>query len=108
MNADHRRPPAFKVKEVPCTADAIRGTGAPYVITHDHPQVRYFHPSDAVLRWLAAEAKPVATFDPFRSDGAAGAFFYSGDAFYLPYSGLDAVDRGGPIVTIWRRNDAGL
>ena len=106
VNADHRRPPAFKPAEVPCTVDAIRGTGASYVIVHDHPQVRFFHPSDAVLRWLGAEARPVAVFDPFRK-GAEDAFFFGSDAFYIPYSGFGAVERGGPIVTIWRLVNVG-
>ena len=29
-------------------------------------------------------------------------YFYSGDAFYLPFSGLSLMDRGGPIIRIWK------
>lgn len=107
VNDDHRRPPAFKPQEVPCTVEGIRGSHAPYVIVHDHPQVRFFYPSDAALRWLGANARPVAVFDPFRKDTARRAFFYEGDAFYIPYAGLGAVERGGPIVTIWRLGENG-
>ncbi len=105
VNDDPRRPPAFKAMEVPCTLSAIQATGAPFVVTQMHPRVRFFLPTDAVLRWLEAGATPIAVFDPFRKGARAEAVFYPGDAFYLPYAGFSAVDRGGPILTVWRLND---
>jgi Dolichyl-phosphate-mannose-protein mannosyltransferase len=106
INDDHRRPPAFKPMEVDCTVAAIRATEAPFVITQLHSRVRYFLPTDAVLRWLEVDARPIAVFDPFSEHARVAPYFYEGDAFYLPYSGFSAVERGGPIVTVWRLNPA--
>jgi Dolichyl-phosphate-mannose-protein mannosyltransferase len=104
VNDDHRRPPAFKPMEVACTVPAIQATGAPYVVTQTHPQVRFFLPTDAALRWLEAGATPIAVFDPFRREARTKPTFYAGDAFYLPYAGFSAMERGGPILTVWRLN----
>ncbi len=105
INDDHRRPPAFKPLDVECTISAIQATGAPFVVTQTHPQVRFFLPTDAVLGWLEADATPLAVFDPFRPGARTTPFFYAKDAFYVPYTGFSAVDRGGPIITVWGLNE---
>ncbi len=101
INDDHRRPPAFKPEVVPCKVDAIRSAGIRYLVTHDHPYVYYGRPSDDVRAWLAAHGRAEAVFDPFVKASRVKPYFYSGDAFYLPYSGFDAVERGGPVITVW-------
>ncbi len=101
VNDDHRRPPAFKPEIVPCSIGAIRETGARYVVIHDHPYVRFFLPAQDVVPWLKANGRLLVTFDPFRAGTGITPYFFGGDAFYLPYSGFAAVERGGPIVTIW-------
>ena len=40
-------------------------------------------------------------FDPFRAESRVTPYFYERDAFYLPYAGFDALERGGPVITIW-------
>jgi Dolichyl-phosphate-mannose-protein mannosyltransferase len=101
INDDHRRPPAFKPEVIPCKVDAIRGAGVRYLVTHDHPYVYYGRPTDDVRAWLAANARAEVVFDPFVKASRVKPYFYSGDAFYLPYSGFDAVERGGPVITVW-------
>ena len=101
LNDDHRRPPAFKPEMIRCSPDEIRTAGVRHLITHDHPYVLYSRPTDELRRWLAENARALAVFDPFRTGSVVKPYFYSGDAFYLPYSGFDAVERGGPVITIW-------
>ena len=101
INSDHRRPPAFKPEIIPCRVEAIRDAGIRYLVTHDHPYVQYFRPTDDVRAWLAANAQPAVVFDPFKKTSSVTPYFYARDAFYLPYAGFDAVERGGPVITIW-------
>jgi hypothetical protein len=51
--------------------------------------------------FLEKRARILARFDPFRDEYRSEPYFYPRDAFYIPFTGLDAVERGGPIVTIW-------
>ncbi|HEY7513216.1 MAG TPA: phospholipid carrier-dependent glycosyltransferase [Vicinamibacteria bacterium] len=101
INDDHRRPPAFKPRLVPCRVGAIEEGEARYVVTHDHPVVDFFRLPDDTKAWLEARARRLATFDPFRAGARVSPYFYPQDAFYLPWSGFAALERGGPIVTIW-------
>ena len=101
INDDHRRPPAFKPHLVPCSIDDVRSTEARYLITHEHPYVRFSALRGEVKEWLATDARLLAVFDPFRAGARVTPFFYRDDAFYLPWSGFGAVDRGGPILRIW-------
>jgi len=48
-----------------------------------------------------AIARPLAEFRPFREGVSATPYFYVGDAFFLPFTGLRAMERGGPVVTVW-------
>jgi hypothetical protein len=101
INDDPRRGPAFKPRIIPCTIEAIRDAGVPYLVTADHPFLAFFRMRRDVKDWLAAEARPLAVFDPFRPGTDVRPYFFEDDSFYIPWSGFDAVERGGPIVTIW-------
>jgi hypothetical protein len=117
INADRRRPPAFEPKKVRCTGNpvpalsALSGAGARYLITHQHPQLKAFSSiPDGFERWLVEHARPLAVFDPFvRGSGreTSRPYFYTGDGFYLPLTGLGAMERGGPILTIWDLKGSG-
>jgi hypothetical protein len=52
-------------------------------------------------RFLEQNATARVTFDPFKQGRREEPFFYDADAFYLPISHFDAMERGGPILTIW-------
>ena len=91
---------------LPCDQAQIEQASAHYVVTHTHPSIAYFAPTDDARAWLQQRAQPIATFSPFVGGKDTGACFYPGDAFYLPYCGLSAVERGGPVVTVWRVNGA--
>jgi hypothetical protein len=101
LNDDHRRPPAFKPELIRCSANEVRAARTRFLITHDHPYVFYSRPDDDLRQWLAENARPLAVFDPFRRESKAKPYYYARDAFYLPYTGFDAVRRGGPAITIW-------
>jgi len=106
INTDRRRPPAFEPKKIKCSTREVLAAGVRYLITHQHPQLRVFSKIPADLeRWLVENARPMVVFDPFVQregrKGARGPYFYTGDGFYLPLTGLDAMERGGPILTIW-------
>jgi hypothetical protein len=81
--------------------EAIRSAGVRYLVTHDHPYVLYSRPTDELRGWLAANARPLVAFDPFRKASKSTPYFYPRDAFYLPYAGFDAVERGGPVIMVW-------
>jgi 4-amino-4-deoxy-L-arabinose transferase-like glycosyltransferase len=104
LNEDRRRPPAFVVVELDCfQAPEQIPREASFLITHEHAQLSNFsrvHPELAA--WLQANASPVARFDPNRVGSEGEPLFHGADAFYLPFSGFEAVERGGPKVTIWK------
>jgi 4-amino-4-deoxy-L-arabinose transferase-like glycosyltransferase len=107
VNQDRRRPPAFDPRPIPCTADAVAEAQAGYLITHEHPYLRqYSHVPEELKSMLQRSGRPLATFDPFRAGERAKPYFFEGDAFYLPFSGLGALDRGGPLVTVWEMGEA--
>ena len=54
--------------------------------------------------WGRAELTLTAVFEPFTSGGESGQpepYYFAGDAFYLPFTKLGSVERGGPILRIW-------
>jgi hypothetical protein len=74
--------------------------GIRFVITHEHPVP--FSKVPAGFAALAPQLRLVATFTPFRPGRTPDeAAFEASDAFYLPLAGLDAVERGGPIIRIY-------
>jgi 4-amino-4-deoxy-L-arabinose transferase-like glycosyltransferase len=108
INTDRRRPPAFAPREIRCTLKEVMGSKAGYLITHEHPRLHsYSGITDRMRRYLADNARALAVFNPFKPDRELEPYFYVGDAFYLPISHLDAMERGGPILTIWElRNES--
>lgn len=79
------------------------------IVTSSHPALDRFSPvSPKLLDELKRRARAVRVFDPFRPGASARPYFYVADAFYLPFSGLDAMERGGPILTVWETKDPPL
>lgn len=102
INADRRRPPAFEPIEMTCSVTEVRGASVRYLVTHEHPSLGQSLPTDLVAM-LQTEGRVLARFDPFSDNRADGEpYFYRDDAFYLPIAGFGALERGGPIVTIWQ------
>jgi 4-amino-4-deoxy-L-arabinose transferase-like glycosyltransferase len=103
LNQDRRRPPAFAVDELDCLSEETPPEGTRFLITHEHRELSSFsrlHPS--LARWLEENAEVAASFDPYRPGSDTVPVFYPADAFYIPFAGLDAVVRGGPLVRIWK------
>jgi 4-amino-4-deoxy-L-arabinose transferase-like glycosyltransferase len=102
VNVDPRRRPTFRARLIDCAPGQVETSGAPYLITSEHPQLPWFASVEPELRqYLAARARPLAVFGPFRDGSSAEPYFYGGDAFFLPFTGLPAMERGGPVVTVW-------
>ncbi len=102
INSDRRRPPAFLPREIDCAPDMVAASDARFVITHDHPSLHlYSGITERMQDYLESNGRLRVVFDPFKEGRKEEPFFYVGDAFYLPISHLDAMERGGPILTIW-------
>ena len=107
INADRRRPPAFEPRLIDCAPEAVAAAEARFLITHEHPKLVFSRLSDDMRTFLARGAREIATFDPFTSGNRSGErepYYFSSDAFYLPFTELGSVERGGPIVRIWDLN----
>lgn len=77
------------------------------MITPWHPQLDGHNPvSPTLLGRLETTARKVAVIDPFRKQATRPPYFYADDAFYLPHSGLAAMDSGGPVLTVWELREA--
>jgi hypothetical protein len=73
---------------------------ADYVVTHDH--ALFSSKVDAkFVHALEARAVRLVEFDPFIGEPSE-AVFEPSDAYYVPISGFAAVERPGPVVTIYR------
>ena len=106
INEDRRRPPAFRPQMIPCTTEAVERASSDYLVTHEHSQLPTFSQVPASLSgWLDVNADLRATFDP-RRGRERNAFFYASDAFYLPFTGFQSFERGGPLVKVWQLNKA--
>jgi 4-amino-4-deoxy-L-arabinose transferase-like glycosyltransferase len=102
VNVDPRRGPSFRVRMIDCVPGQVEGSDASYLVTSDHPQMPWYASVDPKLReYLEARARPLAEFRPFREGVVAKPYYYVGDAFFLPFTGLRAMERGGPVVTVW-------
>jgi 4-amino-4-deoxy-L-arabinose transferase-like glycosyltransferase len=102
VNADPRRGPAFRVRLIDCGSGQLEGAEGAYLVASEHPQMPGFASVDARLRRsLDDRARRLAEFNPFRDGATAKPYFYRGDAFFLPFTGLPAMERGGPVVTVW-------
>ncbi|MGH9389264.1 MAG: hypothetical protein ACRD1Z_06580 [Vicinamibacteria bacterium] len=104
INDDRRRPPAFVVEERDCLADAPLPPDAGYLVTHEHRELPFSRMNPSLARFLDEQGQTIAAFDPYRpyrQGTGVEPVFYRSDAFYIPFAGLDAVERGGPLVRIW-------
>ena len=102
INVDRRRPPAFEPRTIHCSAKAVRRHEARFLITHEYHRLWSSPPLRQDLQLLVKESgRPLVRFDPFNPAPKDSPFFYVQDAFYLPFAGFDAVERGGPVITIW-------
>ncbi len=104
INEDRRRPPAFVVEESDCQASTALPADASFLVTHEHRELPFSGIHPALRRFLEEHGQTLATFDPYRPDGEAEVepIFYRSDAFYIPFAGLEGVERGGPVINIWR------
>jgi 4-amino-4-deoxy-L-arabinose transferase-like glycosyltransferase len=103
INADRRRPPAFEPVELRCELEDILASGVPYLITNSHPyHRRASNLSPRARAWLGENAERLVALDPFRKRSDIVPYFFPRDIFYIPYDGIRAVERGGPMVTIWK------
>jgi hypothetical protein len=75
--------------------------GHRYLITQEHPAFTLTGVRGDVLAYLERRATPVAEIGPFRQGGVDVPFFFTADAFFVPFSGLGAVERGGPVLKVW-------
>jgi len=75
--------------------------GYRYLVTQQHPAFTLTGVRPGVLAYLRKRGTPVAEFSPFRPGASDVPYFYSADAFFMPFSGFGAVERGGPILEVW-------
>lgn len=108
INEDRRRPPAYVVEELDCRRPLdLEGSGASYLVTHEHEELSGFSRIDPSLgSWLGENAKLAVRLSPYRRGADGNPVFYPSDAFYIPFAGFEAVTRGGPLVRIWRLPDS--
>jgi hypothetical protein len=103
INSDRRRPPAFDPVSIPCSLRAVQEAEASYLVTHEHPSLwgSAILPSN-LTTYLEQRGQRLVQYDPFREDFQGDAYYFTADSFYLPFSGLASVERGGPRITIWK------
>jgi hypothetical protein len=102
-----------RARGVSCADGASGLEWADVIVLPSHPDLAHFVPVSPQLRQgVEARGERLARFDPFRPEGVEGAAaeFYPGDAFFVPFRGLTAVERGGPVLEVWslRRDDPTL
>jgi hypothetical protein len=88
-----------------CSRAEIAAARASYVVAHEHPVLGWSAPAGHYREVLGDRWRLAAVFDPFAGASGGKAYYFTGDAFYMPYTGLDTVSGGGPTVTIWERRD---
>ncbi|MGH9463992.1 MAG: ArnT family glycosyltransferase [Vicinamibacteria bacterium] len=102
INSDRRRPPAFEPLSIPCSLRAVEEAEASYLVTHEHPSLWSSRISPNLANYLEKRGQRLAEYDPFREDFHGDVYYFGADSFYLPFSGLGSVERGGPRITIWK------
>jgi hypothetical protein len=104
VHVDPRQGPAFRIHMVDCAPGQGETPHASYLITSDHARMPWFASVDPKLpRCLDGRPRPLNIFRAFRAGTFAKPSFYTGDAFFLPFTGRPAMERGGPVVTVWAR-----
>lgn len=73
-----------------------------WIVIADSPLRHYASADPALRRLVAARYDPVYTVRGTRSLEASGMYDQQ-DAFFVPFSGLDEVERPGPTITVYRR-----
>jgi hypothetical protein len=95
----------FLPRVMGCSRAEIADARPDYVVTHEHPVLGWSSPAGHFRDVLGASWRPAAVFDPFAGASGGAAYYFTGDAFYMPYTGLGTVTHGGPIVTVWEKSD---
>jgi hypothetical protein len=103
INADSTRGPWFRVKQIDCESLEPQSLTRPYLVTHEHPYLPWSFSKGTFERLLGKDWRRIALFDPFDGGSGKAATYSTGDAFFMPYSGLSSVTRGGPIIAVWER-----
>lgn len=75
--------------------------GHRYLITQEHPAFTLTGVRRDVLAYLEKRGAPVAEWSPYRPGSSEAPFFFSADAFFMPFSGFGALERGGPVLKVW-------
>ncbi|HSF17574.1 MAG TPA: glycosyltransferase family 39 protein [Vicinamibacteria bacterium] len=97
-------PPDFPVRWVGSRLGAVRAAerdGFDVLITHEHPALERYSRVDRSLSRRLGAAVLLQRFDPF-APGKSPGIYDAVDAFYLPYSGFQGVERPGPRVSVWK------
>ena len=95
-----RMPPGVQARVVQDRAEEVLGSGAAYLLTHDHPLFSS-RVDPALLGALAGRLEPLVDLDPFTSGGRTRAVFEPADAYYIPFHRFGAVERPGPHIRIY-------
>lgn len=92
---------------VDCARLAALPARTEIVVLPSHPQLDQLVAVSPTLRQaVTSHGRLLVSFDPFLPGGAAWARFYTGDAFFIPFSGLEHVVRGGPALEVWALDSA--
>lgn len=94
-------PAGVELVRVDPRPDALRAEGVQWVVAHDH-EVFSSRVDPEALRALRPEFELVHRIDAFRGDRRATAYDPQ-DAYYVPMSGFDEVERPGPEIRVYRR-----
>jgi hypothetical protein len=95
--------PRFRVRWLRCSTPDVASSGVRYLVSHEHPVLPWSPPIGHYRERLRRDWRERVRFDPFRAGHAKRGVYFKGDAFYLPFTALDSVERGGPLVRIWER-----
>lgn len=91
-----------RTKPIDCRGEQAPFEWGRYLVTASHPVLGFDGISPRLEATVRARGRLLATFDPFRHGaGDERPYFYGHDAFYLPFAGLEAVERGGPVLAVW-------
>lgn len=89
-------------RAVDCSDPDIEWGRADVIVLPSHPQLGdWLRVSPALRDQVIGAGRLLARFSPFRPGREQDAWFYGGDAFFIPMRGLDAVERGGPVLEAW-------
>jgi len=95
--------PRWRTRTIDCRRDLVPWEWADaIVLPAPHPQLGHFTLTSRQLRAeVEKRGRHLTSFDPFAPGRAGDAWFYEGDAFFIPMRGLGAMLRGGPGFDIY-------